>query len=106
MKPLRQTIIVTSLSILFGSAFAAVAVPDFKKMDANRDGFISSDESGAAPAVLENFSLLDRNADGKLSKEEYAVLDSAGESGSSARPKPESSTGGGTAPQGSGISPY
>ena len=102
MKSVKRSVMFLGLACLLTAAYAGAGAPDFKKLDKDRDGFISNEESGAAPMVLENFSLLDRNTDGKLSKEEYAALDAASlPSSSGAGGAPGSSA----APGSSGVAP-
>jgi hypothetical protein len=47
---------------------------DFDRLDANGDGFISSNEAYADPGVEEQFERADRNQDGKLDLAEYQEL--------------------------------
>lgn len=45
--------------------------PDFVKLDANRDGFISRGEIKADPRAAKFFSKADMNHDGKLNEDEW-----------------------------------
>lgn len=43
----------------------------FRKLDADRDGFVSRREAAAQPEVAANFDRADRNRDGRLDLEEF-----------------------------------
>ncbi|KAF1720725.1 EF-hand domain-containing protein [Pseudoxanthomonas wuyuanensis] len=46
------------------------ADPEFARLDANQDGFISKSELAKHP-LLAHFSMADKNKDGKLDKQEF-----------------------------------
>ena len=46
---------------------------DFKKLDANADGYISKDEAVADAALTSDFTKRDVDGDGKLSESEFAA---------------------------------
>ena len=46
----------------------------FRKLDADKDGFLSRREAAAQPEVAANFDEADRNHDGKLGPEEFETV--------------------------------
>ena len=53
---------------------SATTIPDFKQVDADRNGSISPMEATRVPGLVEQFSQADRDQDGRLSREEYAAV--------------------------------
>jgi hypothetical protein len=53
---------------------SATAVPEFGKLDADRNGAISTSEATAFPPLVDAFPKADTNADGALTQEEYAAI--------------------------------
>ncbi len=53
---------------------SATALPEFGKLDADRNGAISTSEATGVPSLIDQFSKADANADGSLTQEEYAVI--------------------------------
>lgn len=49
---------------------------DFKKLDANADGYVSKDEAVADAALTSDFAKRDVDGDGKLSESEFATSSS------------------------------
>jgi hypothetical protein len=79
----RKFLIPAILS-LFGATWVVASIQaeehlpkplNFKELDRDRNGYISSKEAGISPDLLEVFSELDRNMDSNLSKEEFALLE-------------------------------
>ena len=70
-----KTIVATLLSMLSLAALAQEAPqqknPDFVKLDANRDGFISREEAKADGRVAKFFGKADMNHDGRLNEDEW-----------------------------------
>ena len=60
------------LAIGFTSMACAQAAA-FEDFDANQDGYISTDEAIASPALTEQFAAVDADGDGQISKDEYAA---------------------------------
>ncbi|MGH8508666.1 MAG: EF-hand domain-containing protein [Gammaproteobacteria bacterium] len=60
------------------------AVPDFKSMDTDTDGFISMKEASTAPAVEKVFAAVDKDGDQRLSATEYVGAFGAGQTESGA----------------------
>lgn len=60
------------LAIGFSGAACAQAAA-FEDFDANQDGFISTEEAVASPALTEQFAVIDTDGDGQISKGEYAA---------------------------------
>ncbi|ABA88985.1 hypothetical protein Pcar_1742 [Syntrophotalea carbinolica DSM 2380] len=78
MKKLTASLLmVTALCLLSTTAFAATedSTPTFEALDADRNGFISTDEAASCESLLIDFGKIDVNQDGKLDPEEYAVFD-------------------------------
>ena len=46
----------------------------FRKLDTDRDGYISRQEAAAQPEVAANFDKADRDRDGRLSPEEFETI--------------------------------
>jgi EF hand len=46
--------------------------PSFSQLDANKDGYLTAEETVVVPGLAGQFSTLDTNEDTKLSEEEYA----------------------------------
>ncbi|MGH8469984.1 MAG: hypothetical protein ACREX3_05210 [Gammaproteobacteria bacterium] len=62
---------------------SATAIPEFGKLDVDRNGAISSSEATHFPPLVDAFPKADTNADGLLSQEEYAaIVPKTGEEGS------------------------
>ena len=61
---------------------------EFRGLDLNRDGYVSSAEAAGFRDIVTRFDKADRNRDGKLSRAEYARLKAM---------KPPTSAAGGTA---------
>lgn len=77
MKKLTASLLmVTALCLLSASAFAAVktSIPTFESLDADRDGFISTEEAASCETLLTDFAKIDANQDGKLDQAEYAAF--------------------------------
>ena len=83
--------------LLPGSALAETAAAEiarvqleeeFRALDLNRDGYVSSAEAAGFGEVVTRFDKADRNRDGRLSRTEYGRLK---------RMKPPSAATGGTA---------
>lgn len=88
----NKTLVPAALAILFGSSWtmageqtmdpaaqtgeSATAVPEFSKVDADRDGSVTISEAAVVPVLVEKFSTLDQDADGALTEEEYAAIES------------------------------
>ncbi|OOO01943.1 MAG: hypothetical protein USCGTAYLOR_01843 [Chromatiales bacterium USCg_Taylor] len=53
---------------------STTAVPEFGKLDADRNGTISTSEATAFPPLVDAFPKADANTDGLLSQEEYAAI--------------------------------
>jgi hypothetical protein len=51
--------------------------PDFIRLDANYDGFLSRGETAGDEAVVANLARFDANRDGRLSEAEYVALEAA-----------------------------
>lgn len=49
-------------------------VPEFGKLDVDRNGTISTSEATAFPPLVDAFPKADANTDGLLSQEEYAAI--------------------------------
>ncbi len=86
-----KTLVPAALALLFGSGgivaaeqgispdasqggAAAAMVPEFKQLDADRNGVISMSEAGREPTIVEQFGELDQNEDGAITEQEYAAV--------------------------------
>jgi hypothetical protein len=71
---------IPTMILLYTSSWAmaagesATTIPDFKQVDADRNGSISPMEATQVPDLVEQFSQADRDQDGRLSREEYATV--------------------------------
>jgi starvation-inducible outer membrane lipoprotein len=77
MKKLTALLLmVTALCLFSASAFAAVKsdTPDFESLDADRNGFISTEEAASCEELITDFAKIDANQDGKLDQAEYAAF--------------------------------
>nr|WP_024593297.1 calcium-binding protein [Pseudoalteromonas sp. TB13] len=68
---------ITLLAFSIFSAFSFAASNDiakqFKKLDRNKDGFLSRSETAIDPALWSRFSSYDSDKDGKLTLNEYGL---------------------------------
>lgn len=72
----KKALLVATLALLAGGAQAAVdgaAMENFKKMDADGDGFVTAREAVSALITTEAFQAADVDKDGKLNTDEYAA---------------------------------
>lgn len=71
---------ITLLAFSIFSAFSFAASNDiakqFKKLDRNKDGFLSRSETAIDPALWSRFSSYDSDKDGKLTLSEYSLYTS------------------------------
>ncbi len=77
MKKLTVNLLmVAAVFMLSVSAFAAdkPAPLTFELLDADKDGFISTEEAVAFEALMTDFKKVDANQDGKLDQAEYAAF--------------------------------
>lgn len=80
MKKLTASLLmVAALCMLSVSAFAAAGstLPSFETLDADQNGFISTDEAASCEGIVEDFAKIDANQDGKLDQAEYAAFSEA-----------------------------
>jgi hypothetical protein len=80
MKKLTANLLmVAALCMLSISAFAAAGstLPSFEILDADQNGFISTDEAASCEGLIEDFATIDANQDGKLDQAEYAAFSEA-----------------------------
>jgi EF hand len=70
-----------SSSGISGSAGASVSASEFRKMDKNKDGFLSKDEVEGNASLSSSFDQMDKNHDGKLARSEVSGSASASASG-------------------------
>jgi hypothetical protein len=79
-KPMKKLtvnlLMVAAVFMLSVSAFAAdkPAPLTFELLDADKDGFISTEEAVAFEALMTDFKKVDANQDGKLDQAEYAAF--------------------------------
>ncbi len=52
----------------------SATVPEFGKLDTDRNGTISTSEATAFPPLVDAFPKADANTDGALTQEEYAAI--------------------------------
>jgi len=75
-----KTPLVIALIVASTAACAAEPLPPqdrpeaFRKLDTDKDGFLSRQEAAVEPEVAANFDRADRNRDGKLSPEEFEAV--------------------------------
>ena len=67
------SIFLLSLVAMATPALSQSDVPNFKMLDANRDGLISRDEARADERVAAGFEDADQDRDGYVSAEEFAA---------------------------------
>lgn len=60
--------------------------PAFSAVDADQSGFISNEEAGQVPGLLERFTQLDANQDGMVTEAEYAALTGGADGGQTQDP--------------------
>lgn len=71
MEPANPSAIPQESTMPEGSA---TALPEFGKLDVDRNGAISTSEATGVPTLVDQFSKADANADGALTQEEYAAI--------------------------------
>jgi hypothetical protein len=75
-----KTPLVIALIALSTAACVAEPLPPqdrpeaFRKLDTDKDGFLSRQEAALEPEVAANFDRADHNRDGKLSPEEFEAV--------------------------------
>lgn len=76
MKSLMTVLLAGLFTLASSVAIAEAEIPEFKKADANGDGFVDAKEFEAAKAagVKKSVGELDKDKDGKLNKKEYEVI--------------------------------
>jgi len=77
MRKLTANLLMVAAALMLSvSAFAAdnSAPATFDFLDANQDGFISSEEAASFEALITDFEKVDTNKDGKLDPTEYAAF--------------------------------
>jgi len=93
------TLIAAAIGAAFALPFTASAAGDntvkpepagdslFKRLDVNKDGYVTRDEARDAPELQGRFAELDVNNDGKISRQEMQALNAkeSATGGSSAR---------------------
>jgi Ca2+-binding EF-hand superfamily protein len=62
--------------VLSGTALAANVDKDFKKLDTNKDGYISMDEAKENPLLARHFYKFDTRQTGQLDKSEFSAFES------------------------------
>lgn len=74
---MKRSIVAIVLCAVCGLANAAdegQAIPAFRDLDTNKDGFVNTAEAKAWSDLTVMFEHIDMNQDGKLDKAEYAAL--------------------------------
>lgn len=77
MKKLTVNLLmVAAVFVLSNAAFAAgqAKVPTFEFLDADQNGFITSEEAASCETLMTDFATVDANKDGKLDQAEYAAF--------------------------------
>ena len=78
MKKLTVNLLmVAAVFMLSNAAFAAAGqtnVPTFEYLDADQNGFITSEEAASCETLITDFATVDANQDGKLDQAEYAAF--------------------------------
>lgn len=77
MKKLTVNLLmVAAVFMLSTAAFAAgkTNVPTFEYLDADQNGFITSEEAASCETLITAFATVDANQDGKLDQDEYAAF--------------------------------
>jgi len=78
MKHLTSNLLMVAAALMLSvTAFAAedTTTPTFELLDANQDGYISSEEAASYEALVTTFEKIDANQDGKLDAAEYSAFD-------------------------------
>jgi Ca2+-binding EF-hand superfamily protein len=82
MKKLTATLLMMAGAVMLSTTvFAASesAVPTFEFLDADRDGYISTEEAATYKDLASVFEKIDVNKDGKLDQTEYAAFSQSAE---------------------------
>ncbi|MGE4545497.1 MAG: hypothetical protein AB7D06_15465 [Pedobacter sp.] len=77
MKKLTVNLLmVAAVFMLSNAAFAAgqTNIPTFEYLDADQNGFITSEEAASCETLITDFATVDANQDGKLDQAEYAAF--------------------------------
>ncbi len=77
MKKLTVNLLMaTAVFMLSNAAFAAgkTTIPTFEYLDADQNGFITSEEAASCETLITDFTTADTNQDGKLDQAEYATF--------------------------------
>lgn len=77
MKNLTVSLLMAAaVLMLSNAAFAAgkTKIPTFEYLDADQNGFISSEEAASCEPLIAEFATVDANQDGKLDPAEYAAF--------------------------------
>lgn len=77
MKKLTATLLMMAGAVMLSTTIFAAsepAVPTFEFLDADRDGYISTEEAAPYEGLASVFEKVDANKDGKLDQAEYAAF--------------------------------
>lgn len=77
MKKLTVNLLMVAAAFMLSTAaFAAgeTNVPTFEFLDADQNGFITSEEAASCESLITDFATVDANQDGKLDQAEYAAF--------------------------------
>lgn len=77
MKKLTVNLLMVAAVFMLSTATFAAGqndIPTFEYLDADQNGFITSEEAASCETLITDFATVDANQDGKLDPAEYAAF--------------------------------